>query len=315
MPTFLASCTILGITPGASADDIRAAYKKKALETHPDKGGNPEQFRVVREAYEALCRHSSGATPFLAKAAGFPRGASRAGPTTPRGSWRARFGLHDSDDEYTDLFGDGQDAPLASRPIRPPKRTMEDEIRSAFQRIPADKSTKGKSAKAAAKAATSAPELNCAGARAAARKLGDPASRVPERERKPQSKNTPKQLTPEQLWDGLTKLSDEQRVAAIGSLDEATRANLRNFLQARKRSRTDTENTPCTPVGTEQDSELKEEVGSASSSDSSSSSSSSDSSDEGGAEPPALGRGRRKGAANHEPVLPFAKGTPMAAGP
>jgi len=310
MPTFLASCTILGITPGASADDIRAAYKKKALETHPDKGGNPEQFRVVREAYEALCRHSSGATPFLAKAAGFPRGASRAGPTTPRGSWRARFGLHDSDDEYTDLFGDGQDAPLASRPIRPPKRTMEDEIRSAFQRIPADKSTKGKSAKAAAKAATSAPELNCAGARAAARKLGDPASRVPERERKPQSKNTPKQLTPEQLWDGLTKLSDEQRVAAIGSLDEATRGNLRNFLQARKRSRTDSDvTTPCTQAGAagpEQESQLNGEVSNVSSSDSSSSSSSSDSSDEGGEEPPALVRGHRKGAAKNEPVLPFA---------
>jgi len=308
MPTFLASCTILGITPGASADDIRAAYKKKALETHPDKGGNPEQFRVVREAYDALCRHSSGTTLFLAKAVGVPRRASPAGPTTSQRNWRARFGLHDSDDEDTDLFGDGQEVPLASRPIRPPKRTMEDEIRSAFQRIPTSKSTQ-----AVAKAAASAPELNCAGARAAARKLGGPASQASkalEREKKLQSEKKPKQLTPEQLWDGLTKLSDEQRVAALGSLDEATRANLRNFLQARKRSRTDSDvTTPCTQAGAagpEQESQLNGEVSNVSSSDSSSSSSSSDSSDEGGEEPPALVRGHRKGAAKNEPVLPFA---------
>jgi hypothetical protein len=43
---------ILGIEPGASADVIRRAYKKRALETHPDRGGSEERFRAVQRAYE-----------------------------------------------------------------------------------------------------------------------------------------------------------------------------------------------------------------------------------------------------------------------
>lgn len=46
--------TLLGITPTSNAEDIRAAYKKRALETHPDKGGDPEEFRRVKQAYEAI---------------------------------------------------------------------------------------------------------------------------------------------------------------------------------------------------------------------------------------------------------------------
>merc|ERR1712137_982498 len=35
-------------------DEVRAAYKKKVLEAHPDKGGSPEEFRAVQQAYEKL---------------------------------------------------------------------------------------------------------------------------------------------------------------------------------------------------------------------------------------------------------------------
>merc|ERR1712046_179118 len=45
---------ILGIKLGASADEIRCAYKKRLLETHPDKGGLPEDFRAVCAAYATL---------------------------------------------------------------------------------------------------------------------------------------------------------------------------------------------------------------------------------------------------------------------
>lgn len=44
----------LGINKGASKDDIKKAYKKKALETHPDRGGDPEEFKRVNNAYSVL---------------------------------------------------------------------------------------------------------------------------------------------------------------------------------------------------------------------------------------------------------------------
>lgn len=46
---------ILGLQPGASADDIKKAYRKSALKYHPDRdGGDPEKFLLIVEAYEYL---------------------------------------------------------------------------------------------------------------------------------------------------------------------------------------------------------------------------------------------------------------------
>lgn len=43
---------ILDLEPGASTDDIKRAYRRRALETHPDRGGDAEVFRAVQSAYE-----------------------------------------------------------------------------------------------------------------------------------------------------------------------------------------------------------------------------------------------------------------------
>ena len=45
---------VLGVAPGASSAEIRAAYKRRALATHPDQGGSDEAFRAVQRAYERL---------------------------------------------------------------------------------------------------------------------------------------------------------------------------------------------------------------------------------------------------------------------
>jgi curved DNA-binding protein CbpA len=47
----------LGVSPAATADLIKAAYRKKAAQYHPDKNPSPDaatRFREVQEAYEVL---------------------------------------------------------------------------------------------------------------------------------------------------------------------------------------------------------------------------------------------------------------------
>ena len=46
--------SVLGLKRSASDEDIKKAFRERALETHPDKGGDVEEFRKVREAYENL---------------------------------------------------------------------------------------------------------------------------------------------------------------------------------------------------------------------------------------------------------------------
>jgi len=44
----------LGVDKGASADEIKKAYRKKASEHHPDKGGDNEKMTEITRAYGVL---------------------------------------------------------------------------------------------------------------------------------------------------------------------------------------------------------------------------------------------------------------------
>jgi DnaJ-class molecular chaperone len=44
----------LGINKGASDAEIKKAYRKAAIVHHPDKGGDPEQFKKIQGAYDIL---------------------------------------------------------------------------------------------------------------------------------------------------------------------------------------------------------------------------------------------------------------------
>ena len=52
------SYKILGIKRSSSQEEIKLAFRQKALETHPDKGGDPEEFKKVRAAYESIINWS-----------------------------------------------------------------------------------------------------------------------------------------------------------------------------------------------------------------------------------------------------------------
>lgn len=45
---------VLGLKPGASQDEVRRAWRAIAARCHPDKGGDAEEFRVAKAAYEYL---------------------------------------------------------------------------------------------------------------------------------------------------------------------------------------------------------------------------------------------------------------------
>ncbi|XP_050371612.1 dnaJ protein homolog [Argentina anserina] len=45
---------ILGVSKTAAPEDLKKAYKKAAIKNHPDKGGDPEKFKELAQAYEVL---------------------------------------------------------------------------------------------------------------------------------------------------------------------------------------------------------------------------------------------------------------------
>ena len=45
---------VLDINKDATIDVIKKQYKKLALKHHPDRGGDPEMFKKISEAYQTL---------------------------------------------------------------------------------------------------------------------------------------------------------------------------------------------------------------------------------------------------------------------
>ncbi len=51
---------VLGLQAPCTLEEIRGAFRRKALEAHPDRGGNPADFRAIEAAYRQLVREAQG---------------------------------------------------------------------------------------------------------------------------------------------------------------------------------------------------------------------------------------------------------------
>jgi len=58
----------LGITARATADELKRAFRQRALATHPDQGGDAEAFRQVKRAFEEAERRIARRRPTRARA-------------------------------------------------------------------------------------------------------------------------------------------------------------------------------------------------------------------------------------------------------
>lgn len=102
---------ILGVGKDASADEIKKAFRRKAVELHPDRGGDEGQFKELNEAYEVLKDPSKRQRYDQFGHAGV--GGSAAGDGNPFGGFGGQnvnfdFGDLGLGDIFSSFFGGGQ---------------------------------------------------------------------------------------------------------------------------------------------------------------------------------------------------------------
>lgn len=92
----------LGLGNFANGEDIKKAYRKLAMQHHPDRGGNEEAFKRIKNAYEQL--EKTGFAAFVPPRAApspqrQPEDSGWDKPASPSGTWRDSNSINDIYDE------------------------------------------------------------------------------------------------------------------------------------------------------------------------------------------------------------------------
>lgn len=113
---------ILGVEKGASADEIKKAFRKLAHKHHPDKGGDAEKFKEASEAYAVLSdekkRNEYDTYGSAGPGQGFGGGGQGQGGFDPsgfQGGFGGGFEGVDLNDIFGDFFGGGRQQSQARR--------------------------------------------------------------------------------------------------------------------------------------------------------------------------------------------------------
>lgn len=109
---------MLGVSQNATEDEIKKAYRRKARESHPDAGGDPEEFKELTAAYEVLTNPEARAN--------YDRFGDPRGPSGVGGDTFAGFG--DLQDLIDTFFGGSFGGARAGGRARGARRTGRDAI-------------------------------------------------------------------------------------------------------------------------------------------------------------------------------------------
>lgn len=127
---------VLGVKKDASADEIKKAFRRSAIEHHPDRGGDEEKFKELNEAYEILKdtekrkRYDQFGHAGVGGASGNPFGGGN--PYGGAGGQNVNFDFGDLGlgDIFNSFFG-GQ--PGGGRPRQTRGRDVEADIEISFE--------------------------------------------------------------------------------------------------------------------------------------------------------------------------------------
>lgn len=125
---------VLGVGKDASADEIKKAFRKAAVEHHPDRGGDETKFKEINEAYEVLKdpakkqRYDQFGHAGVGGASGNPFGGGFGGGQ----NINFDFGDLGLGDIFSSFFGGGQ--PSGGRPRQARGRDVEASVEISFDK-------------------------------------------------------------------------------------------------------------------------------------------------------------------------------------
>lgn len=99
--------SILGVDKNASQDEIKKAFRKKAHEYHPDKGGDEKKFNEINEAYQILGKAEKRAQYDQFGSAGFSNDPSQGFSGFQQAGGINFEDLGDMFGGFSDMFGFG----------------------------------------------------------------------------------------------------------------------------------------------------------------------------------------------------------------